>query len=381
MVPTLTRFGFETYVPVSGFHWLSAVEAKRLKLSHENGFTFGTLPLLLRTYNIAEHEDEGDGYVLRRPLEDEPALYRKFVSLQTDNLGDLKEFADAHGCLGDPGLGQSVEFVANSLVAGRFCPLARKCEGGWLVKVDGESHASWVCAITLLRIAVNVFDWLQAEDGVALRKVLRFEPRPPLPPELIKGNEELLSTYGNGLGGYWWIDTSRDQGLPKLTHDPNRVRRFVLVPGRQLSANENILDVGWAWLLAAVNEHLRDRSSPFLARTQDGQITQEFVPRDLHAAMWGQLYQAITGDKLARSCDACGKWYEIFNGPNGHTVRKLYCTPTCRTNKSRERKEQAIRLGGEGITPQEIVNRLSASGGKTTLASVKKWLKKPKSKG
>lgn len=393
MVPSLTRFGFQSTVPIQGFHWLTSVEIgrwRRVKDDHEQEPKESD-PVLVMTYDLVEGEDldEGDAVVLKRPLEDEPALYRKFASLPFDHgtaspfiLGKMKEFADAHGWLGRVRYERVVQRVGNDQAAHKYCPWANPCAGGWKMKFVGESFFSWIAAVAQMRLAVTVFDLLQTGDEKEIAKVLKFEPRSAY--SFATSDGETISVAASGR---WMIDTGRDSGVPKTAIEtphqksppiPGRVREPVWERSSRISSNEraSVSQVAWEWLLWTVNTQLQENSSPYLTRTQEGKIVQELVSSNLHAAMWGQVFQAITGNKSARSCDACGKWYEIFNGPSGNTVRKLYCSDRCRTYASLARKDRAIALARKGMTPKEIVEQISAEGGNSSIENVKKWIKK-----
>ena len=93
-----------------------------------------------------------------------------------------------------------------------------------------------------------------------------------------------------------------------------------------------------------------------------------FTPRCLLGVMWLQLALSYTGEREVRSCLTCEKWF-VVEKTRGK-FKQEFCQEACRAKAYRQRKEDALQLKKEGMTPVQIAAQLDVE-----LSSVKSWLK------
>jgi hypothetical protein len=130
------------------------------------------------------------------------------------------------------------------------------------------------------------------------------------------------------------------------------------------------------WLQQEINLQIMGHVSPRLLHELDlkgrfhGQILT-IVPNHLLGALWLQFAQAIAGNKRHRSCRLCGRWFEISKDADARTVRRLFCSDSCKTLDYRKRKEQALALKAKGMAIKDIAREIH-----TNPATVRTWLKK-----
>jgi hypothetical protein len=125
-------------------------------------------------------------------------------------------------------------------------------------------------------------------------------------------------------------------------------------------------------LQETVSNGLRRRTRVSFARHRRvGGFVLEIVPVNLLGAIWLQLAQTISGSKRHRACHVCKTWFEV--SPQKYRKSRLYCSEACRSQAYRERKEQALKLAGEGKTAKEIAEELGSD-----VKTVKGWVSKRK---
>jgi hypothetical protein len=90
-------------------------------------------------------------------------------------------------------------------------------------------------------------------------------------------------------------------------------------------------------------------------------------PADLLGFMFLQLGCAFVGAFRFRQCAACGKWSLLRPGVN--RADRTTCSDYCRLKLYRQRRAQAVALGHQGWTPEQIAREIRAD-----LAKVKTWL-------
>jgi hypothetical protein len=297
-----------------------------------------------------DHSDAGR--VMRYPG-DNPTLFREFAALDSADLGALVVFANEYGWLGRKVM--------------TYCdPAGRVGDTRFATEFDdentilpAEAHADWVRAVSEVQAAVDVF------DGLAPRSRSRSRPARAL--------RDLFRWEGEGSWGEaWLIDTH-----PGATGDPGRVREIVFGDPRA-SRLDDVGGVARRWLIQTINQHLDRAASPVLVLEDDGKLSEHLHAATLLAALWVQLYGAVTGGKGYEQCKGCGKWFEVSNARGGRTVRRVYCNDACRVRVYRSRRERAAELAGEGLKPAAIVAQLAKEGHETDLATVKTWVKTAK---
>src|SRR5262245_39836932 len=134
---------------------------------------------------------------------------------------------------------------------------------------------------------------------------------------------------------------------------------------RNQSPQIDINDVfTWAHLYFCelMDQHLPKRVTPCLVQDSDSDRPQlRIIPDRLIDATWMQAAEAISGNRVFRSCRGCGKWLEIARG----TVRttRLFCSSVCRNRFYRDRQEQARQMAAVGKSVAAIAEELGADVG------------------
>lgn len=131
-------------------------------------------------------------------------------------------------------------------------------------------------------------------------------------------------------------------------------------------------------LVDEVNEQLESESMSILLRRQSPArrlFRLEYLPRDLLAAMWIQLAQAIAEVKDLRQCPGCGEWFEVSSKQQQRASRK-YCQDSCKSQHYRDRKLSAVRMAKAKKSIAEIAEALE-----TEPSTVEVWLRQHEKDG
>ena len=364
MVPSPNSLGYICRVPIQGFQWLTAREwHERLIARYKQDF-FGEDALVNPEAQgvkhpgpLPDHEadagpflccnnHDGEGPRWRRPvIADEPGLFRKFAELDVSDLDQLAGFANSYGFLAIHD-----RHTYDSLY---------------------HEHLSvWVESASVMKVAVTVIDALADDNITAVRSLFRWG-RSGGPGRLPPGESD------EG----WILDTHHH--LPRTSWGGGgRVVSWVGVGTDVESPRADVLVVARHWLAQEVTQNLDGQVSPQLVVTEDGSgFAETIVPRTLLAALWCQVFEAVTQGVQHRKCPGCSKWFAI-GGREGGTLQrrttrrtKVYCSDSCRVRVCQRRRERARELAGQGMNPAAIVKAMAGEGHETDLDTVRGWVK------
>ena len=122
----------------------------------------------------------------------------------------------------------------------------------------------------------------------------------------------------------------------------------------------DVLQPAMYYVQRQVNDYLKEKVSAQVLWTQDHNALElRFAPRGLLVALWLQFANAIERDSEFRRCAECGDWFEI--SPATARANKTYCSNACRTKAYRKRKAKAQSLFRDGLSVEEIAERLDAN--------------------
>jgi hypothetical protein len=128
------------------------------------------------------------------------------------------------------------------------------------------------------------------------------------------------------------------------------------------------------YVQAVVNERLPGLTeSRVLYHPRERRLRVHLVPKGLLGFLWLQFADALAGGKRFGRCRECQTWFAV--GPGEARKSRLYCADPCVLAAYRKRKQDAIRLAGEGKTVAEIAKELDWDAG-----SIRKWTKPVKQK-
>jgi hypothetical protein len=241
------------------------------------------------------------------PLEEQTGLFRTFSETLATEEGVLG-FATSYGLLGD----HDKEVAASQL--------------------PGESLKVWADEIAWMRAAVAAWNFLRASkadgtDDLALQRLRELRH------EVVHG-----------------------RALPILDRTAS-VERGLLV--ELLTQDVEV----------AVNAQLSGRVIPRVTAgaAANGVLGLTYEPQSLLGALWLQLASAISDDKSFRTCDFCGRWFEV--SPHAKGKSRLFCSDACRAKAYRQRQQEAHDLHERGTSTGEIAEILGSD-----EATVRGWL-------
>ena len=87
----------------------------------------------------------------------------------------------------------------------------------------------------------------------------------------------------------------------------------------------------------------------------------------LLGAVWFQLADAVTHDRVFSSCRECQKWFAV--GPEVARSNRRFCSNACRSKAYRERQDRARRMCTAGKTFEEIAEALDSD-----VPTVRRWI-------
>jgi hypothetical protein len=309
-------FEFRWEVPEGGYRWVDArlLEGNRLEVVPSADAAGNTLPILIRQSACLGHA--------RRyaPLDEETGLFRILADVEVSREG-LLAFANRYGWLGN------TQVTVHD----------PKLQGpGQIPHRPGELWRVWVDAVKSLHLAVRLWEMARMGDTVGLAQHVRWVDDDLFycfsDPQWMNARIEDPLPAGERC---WYIRRSmEDQFLNIHPGD-------LVVPARycvQLEMNRQLWDIGARLLWNRSHTH------------------QElcFVPSHLLAAVWLQFAQAVDGNRGYRSCEQCGRWFEL--SPKMGRADKLFCTGACRSRAARERQLRAGQLLKSGQSIAEIAS-------------------------
>ena len=116
-----------------------------------------------------------------------------------------------------------------------------------------------------------------------------------------------------------------------LAHD----EILLSAPMNRFAPKDVVLPARYA-LQKEINRRLRELQTltvPQLAWTPDNHQRVIFRPSNLLAALWLQFAQAVTGEFQLKTCEGCGKYFQV--GPGGKRADATTCSDACRQRKKR----------------------------------------------
>ena len=91
--------------------------------------------------------------------------------------------------------------------------------------------------------------------------------------------------------------------------------------------------------------------------------------------MWLQFAEAVSERKTYRRCRHCDTAFEISLSQTGARTSRRFCTDACKNQFNYQIRVEARRLRAEKLSVRDIADRLD-----TTVASVRGWLKTPRTR-
>lgn len=256
------------------------------------------------------------------PFKRYPALFLNFAETEISEA-DIQRFADKYGPLG----------------------VFRKIPGEELAPETPfrqELFSTWEVELLDMKRAVGLWNALRAHDIETLRQKIKVE---------------------NGKAEY--VGDTGKTAVPRVVSD-SRAYRAALTP------EDGALDVGTAALLyiqQLINHRLEQYvSERLLWSEKTGRLARYTFPKNSAGVLWLQLANAITKETDYRRCPECGSWFEV--SPEGARVTRLYCSEACRARAYRKRQAEARRLAAEGLSAEEIAERLGSD-----AKTVEGWIK------
>jgi hypothetical protein len=323
-------FSFLWHVPEDGHRWVQA------RVFEDGGL--GEEP----RWVLMEKAVVGQPYTVRRyaPLDKHVALFRTFAEIPPDDREAILRFANTYGNLG---VGRLVlEPRASGDPPGHPAVL-------------GEKWQDWANEVSDMRRALDLWDLVERRDLGALSR-------------LVFWRDEEVGQGGQPPRRAGWYYESRPSG--RLRHEafiepvPDLFR-----PGDPFTP-AGFLVQRW------INKHLEGGVSPRLVYDlESGKRSLQFMPGNLLSALWLQFAQAVEGARKFRACKNCGKWFGVSLDGDGRTVRRVFCSPNCKSQDYRQRRDKARQLKREGKSIKDIAKELD-----TELDTVKGWIKGTKGK-
>ena len=241
-------------------------------------------------------------YLRFNPFKAYPLLYREFGHLERSEHA-FAAFASTYGPLG----------ASNVSVV----------QDGTLIQADPLS--AWFESRYKIREVVDVLDAIQAEDTNLLGTWFRFEK------DRIKyeRRDEMFTSFGviagAGFGREWLVEWA----------------------GEPQSQRESLVRAARGWAQTRINSALsgsgpgQNRYASTTARVlfnlERRDLSLHFVPSNLLAAMWLQCARVLVENPQFRSCDHCGKWFEL--SPESRRKHAKYCSDKCKVAAYRKRKQ------------------------------------------
>jgi hypothetical protein len=259
--------------------------------------------LPLDTRYLVERKMAKPRYRRYNPFASEPTLYREFGRLERTEDA-FAAFASSYGPLGG----------GDATVA----------HDGTVVPADPLSM--WFEARQKIREVADVLDAIQGDDADTLSKWFRFEKdRIMYERHHDDTGHRAAVVAGGGFGKEWLVEWASEPNSP----------------------NEAIIRASKGWAQHTINEALRAReihqrsstSAQVLFNHERRDMTLHIVPSTLVAAMWLQCARVLTLNPQFKSCDHCGKWFEL--SPDARRKHTKYCQDKCKVAAYRVKKKAA----------------------------------------
>jgi hypothetical protein len=284
-----------------------------------------------------------------------PHLFRTFantVPLPTDIL----VFASRYGWLG----------AGTSIKAQDHEPRTRR-----RTALLGESYATWVRQIALMRDMVRLWDLCEAGNIEALSRHIRWDSEKvrviyqSQPSGAAEDSSTPVCARPHELLSYRRHQETIADNLPE-----NPIRAILdkesfeferLTPG-------DVLLPALVYLERQINKQLEAEGEPRMLWDLHGiRLNLRFLPRNLLSMLWMQFACEVSGKVAYRECGSCKRWVRI--GPDAARRSRLYCSNACRTRGLRDRQRAARALRSEGKSIEAIADEL-----KSDAETIKKWV-------
>jgi hypothetical protein len=313
-------------VPVAGYQWRDACALRPLPLAEgvdhwretPERFLTHNIPIIPSTLPSRGERPESPWRTIA-PLREAPDLFRGFANLPFS--GEI------------PPLEEAVRQFANTYGALGIASFIRLPDG---TMTHGESLTTWYEQHYLMRVALDVWEALKADDLSRLQRW--FTPTDEgsyhtgvfHPDEMWPGGlrQPAVQVFSDALMDLMW-------GLnDNYSTDPTNYR-----PDFPTTAAE------WAMLHLRtwINLQLEHYTSPRLqwapSSTTKAPMRQAIVPRNLLGAMWLQLALEIEGQLRYERCQTCGTWFRVPPKANRPSTR--FCKDYCRVKWHRQARRAA----------------------------------------
>jgi hypothetical protein len=171
--------------------------------------------------------------------------------------------------------------------------------------------SAWRKRIEEMRDMVALADALNVSDWTTVRRVLRSDSKAPdvLAPlavdRLFRVSDQRILEGGSGMVGVWNGITENVDIRPQLSH--------------------------------------------------------------LHAFMFFQLKDSALAHRRYRACEYCHQWFEVASGK--WPVNKITCSPACRYQLYRKRRQRAVELHSKGWSLKRIAKEIGSE-----IDQIKTWV-------
>lgn len=255
------------------------------------------------------------------PLRAHSALFQTFAETETSEEGILG-FANRFGCLG-----------GHARVT-----VSVKMPDGTQVFPYGELEHKWTAEILTMRSLIRLWELVKKRDQVGLREFIR------------------------------WTKDAASLHLPPTAGRGHTVS--TIKASSQLQSGDTLMAAVYL-AQRTVNDKLADGvRARLLWDARRAEHGLRLVPQSLIGCLWLQFAKAIEGNRSYRQCGNCQGWFEL-GGSRGARADKKFCSPSCKANAHRKKREEAVRLFSTRVAVREIARQLD-----TDLATVKSWVRK-----
>jgi len=303
---------FETVVSRSGYHWVKVrtpeqppppdplpPDASKQERNRHRMDELKAEAKWFLTDGIPLNSERGS-FDIKRPLRDLPGrLHRVFSEVEPSQDGIL-QFANNFGQLGT--VGDLSEFI----------PIEQaklKDDVGTPVGV-GDELKSCTQEIRRLRVAVQLWEWVQTENEKALSDFFEW-----------RGNDVLFN---------WFEDDWSYESIVISNHVRPHLQA-VVAPG-------DVLVPAKIEVQKFINDRLyeRNRAGPRLVlNNRTMKLEHHLIPNSLIGAIWLDFHLAVNGGVEFRRCEQCKEAFPA----GGRGQKKRFCSDKCRVAAYRDRKE------------------------------------------
>jgi hypothetical protein len=219
--------------------------------------------------------------------------------------------------------------------------------------------------ILALRQCVRLWELVRDDQIDALKRYIRWQPDP-------EGGYSVVYNAG--------ADVPPDQPAPS----PVVIASASVYPELRRQMNpDDLVTPAVVFLQRLVNERLdRMMTSRLLGKPQERELGLYSVPKDVVGSIWLQFAEAVAGKKEFERCEVCRTWIEKSGRGRSRKDQerkgrsdRLYCSPRCKQEAYRQRKERVLRLHAEGKKPREIAQEVG-----TTAETAKGWIAQQRKK-